>query len=88
MVDVLRRHLTWSEEKALEKIAREIPTGGPVIVTRLADDGQIQRSTVTNALKKASMAGIIDCRSMGRSGTMIVVRDSEAWSELGRREAV
>jgi len=83
-LDSLRRHLTWSEEHVLKAVAKTIPNGGRIVMSRLADEHGVTRTTVHSALRKAALAGLVDQRSLGAKGSVILVRDPEAWAELAR----
>jgi len=84
MFDISRLHLTWTEEKVLRHIARYAPEGGALVMSRLADEASVTRSVAVNALRKAAIAGVIETRSLGMHGTMIIVRNAEVWSLIAR----
>lgn len=64
--------LSYSEQEAIDLIISGM-TGneGLVIASNIADQANITRSVISNALRKLESAGVIQTRSLGMKGTFI-----------------
>lgn len=69
--------LSFSEAEAVKKIFNEVDVEGLVIASKIANEAQITRSVVSNALRKLESAGIIETRSLGMKGTYIKIINGE-----------
>ncbi len=62
--------LSYSELEAIEHIFEELDGNeGLLVASKIADRVGITRSVIVNALRKLESAGVIESRSLGRSGT-------------------
>lgn len=69
--------LSFSELEAVKMIFKEIKYEGLVVASKIANDAQITRSVVSNALRKLESAGTIETRSLGMKGTHIKITNNE-----------
>ncbi|MBR5712601.1 MAG: GTP-sensing pleiotropic transcriptional regulator CodY [Lachnospiraceae bacterium] len=64
--------LSYSELRAVREVARRLPgIEGLLVASKIADEIDITRSIIVNALRKLASAGIIDARSSGMKGTYV-----------------
>ena len=75
--------LSYSETEALVKVFEELNgLEGIVVASRIADQSNITRSVIVNALRKFESAGIIESRSSGMKGTYIRVLNPQVFEEM------
>lgn len=75
--------LSFSETEAIIHIFRELDgPEGILVASRIADEAQITRSGIVNALRKFESAGVITSRSSGMRGTYIKVLNEVLFTEL------
>ena len=66
--------LSFSELEAIERIFEELEgEEGLLVASKIADQLNITRSVIVNALRKLESAGVIESRSLGMKGTYIKV---------------
>lgn len=64
--------LSYSEQEAMKHILKELDGyEGLLIASKIADQLEITRSVIVNALRKLESAGVIESRSLGMKGTFI-----------------
>jgi len=64
--------LSYSEQEAIDRIIAGMEGNeGLVIASTIADEANITRSVISNALRKLESAGVIQTRSLGMKGTFI-----------------
>lgn len=74
IVNLALQTLSYSEEKAIEHIFKELGgLEGLLVASRVADKAGITRSVIVNALRKLESAGVIKSTSLGMKGTRIKV---------------
>ena len=75
--------LSYSETEALIRVFEELNgLEGIVVASRIADQSNITRSVIVNALRKFESAGIIESRSSGMKGTYIRVLNPQVFDEI------
>ena len=75
--------LSYSETEALIRVFEELNgLEGIVVASRIADQSNITRSVIVNALRKFESAGIIESRSSGMKGTYIRVLNPQVFDEM------
>ena len=75
--------LSYSELEVAKHIFSEInSTEGLVVASRIADQVEIARSVIVNALRKFESAGVIVSRSLGMKGTHIKILNDKLINEL------
>lgn len=83
IVNLAIQTLSYSEEKAVEHIFRELGgTEGLLVASRVADKAGITRSVIVNALRKLESAGVIESTSLGMKGTRIKVLNEKLLEKL------
>ena len=66
--------LSYSEYQAVEKIFEELDGDrGLLVASKIADQLEITRSVIVNAIRKLESAGVIESNSLGMKGTHIRV---------------
>lgn len=83
-LEIVEKHLSYSERVVVSRIANLIPKGGRIVISYITDGAEYSRSTATNALKKLAMAGVVETRNLGTKGTYVKVLDLETWTALAR----
>jgi transcriptional pleiotropic repressor len=58
---------------------------GFLVASKIADEAQITRSVIVNALRKLESAGVIQSRSLGMKGTYIKILNEQLKEEFVRR---
>ena len=75
--------LSDSEKRAIGILFKEFTEDeGMIVTSRLAQNANITRSVIVNAIRKLEGAGIIETRSYGMKGTYIKIVNSYARMEL------
>ncbi|MBO4374057.1 MAG: GTP-sensing pleiotropic transcriptional regulator CodY [Lachnospiraceae bacterium] len=75
--------LSYSEKEAVIRVFDELGgCEGIVVASRIADQSNITRSVIVNALRKFESAGIIEARSSGMKGTYIRVLNPQVYVEI------
>jgi transcriptional pleiotropic repressor len=74
--------LSYSELTAIAALYGKLENNELLVAKDIADGASLTRSIIVNALRKLSAAGVIDTRSLGRSGTLIKVLNREAFDEI------
>lgn len=75
--------LSDSEKKAISVLFKELTEDEGIIVTsRLAQNANITRSVIVNAIRKLEGAGIIETKSYGMKGTYIKIVNSYARTDF------
>lgn len=82
---LIDQNLSYTEKLVVGHIAKNHPTGGRVVVAHVTDQLGATRSVALTALRKLSMAGIVQTRSMGMKGTHIRVLQKPVWDALAQR---
>ena len=68
------RDSSYSEYQAVEKIFEELDGDrGLLVASKIADQLEITRSVIVNAIRKLESAGVIESNSLGMKGTHIRV---------------
>lgn len=84
--ELLRKHLTMSQEIALRALMAQMQADEETVVTStIADATGMTRSTIGNAIQLAEVAGLLASRSMGMKGTRIRILDRAALEEAVSR---
>ncbi|MBR2215517.1 MAG: GTP-sensing pleiotropic transcriptional regulator CodY [Selenomonadaceae bacterium] len=83
-VQVALSTLSFSELRAASKIfaAMEGKDEVTLVASKIADEAEITRSVIVNALRKFESAGIIEARSLGMKGTWIKVKNEYLVDEV------
>lgn len=78
-VQMAMKTLSYTERKAVDAILNALAgqMEGRLIAATIADQEQITRSVIVNALRKLESAGIIETRSLGMKGTYIKIINSQ-----------
>lgn len=75
--------LSYSEKEAVIRVFDELAgCEGIVVASRIADQSNITRSVIVNALRKFESAGIIEAKSSGMKGTYIRVLNPQIFDEI------
>ncbi|MCR5651888.1 MAG: GTP-sensing pleiotropic transcriptional regulator CodY [Lachnospiraceae bacterium] len=75
--------LSYSEKEAVIRVFDELGgCEGIVVASRIADQSNITRSVIVNALRKFESAGIIEAKSSGMKGTYIRVLNNQIFDEI------
>ncbi len=78
--------LSYSEIVAMQKIFEELDGDeGLLIASRIADEADITRSVIVNALRKLASANVIESRSLGMKGTYLRILNSEIRKEFEKQ---
>lgn len=78
--------LSYSEILAMQKIFEELDGDeGLLIASRIADEAEITRSVIVNALRKLASANVIESRSLGMKGTYLRVLNPEIRKEFEKQ---
>lgn len=78
--------LSYSEILAMQKIFEELDGDeGLLVASRIADEAEITRSVIVNALRKLASANVIESRSLGMKGTYLRVLNSEIRKEFEKQ---
>ena len=79
--------LSFSEIAAMKKIFENLEGNeGYLVASKIADEAQITRSVIVNALRKLESAGVIQSRSLGMKGTYIKILNDLLKEEFERRD--
>lgn len=79
--------LSFSEIAAMKKIFESLEGNeGFLVASKIADEAQITRSVIVNALRKLESAGVIQSRSLGMKGTYIKILNDHLKEEFDRRD--
>ena len=74
--------LSYSEQEAISLILDNIKEEeGLIVASALANDANITKSVISNALRKLESAGVIQTRSLGMKGTYIKINNPYLKSE-------
>lgn len=78
--------LSYSEILAMQRIFEELDGDeGLLIASRIADEADITRSVIVNALRKLASANVIESRSLGMKGTYLRVLNPEIRKEFDKQ---
>ncbi len=78
--------LSYSEILAMQKIFAELDGDeGLLVASRIADEAEITRSVIVNALRKLASANVIESRSLGMKGTYLRVLNPEIRKEFEKQ---
>lgn len=78
--------LSYSEILAMQKIFDELNGDeGLLVASRIADEAEITRSVIVNALRKLASANVIESRSLGMKGTYLRVLNPEIRKEFEKQ---
>jgi len=78
--------LSYSEILAMQKIFEELNGDeGLLVASRIADEAEITRSVIVNALRKLASANVIESRSLGMKGTYLRVLNPEIRKEFEKQ---
>lgn len=78
--------LSYSEILAMQKIFEELEGDeGLLIASRIADEAEITRSVIVNALRKLASANVIESRSLGMKGTYLRILNPEIRKEFDKQ---
>ena len=82
-VQIAINTLSFSERKAAYAILSALDsTEGLLVASKIADEVQITRSVIVNALRKFESAGVISSKSLGMKGTYIKVLNEYLMDEV------
>ncbi len=83
IIDGAISSMSFSERQAVKVILEKLEGNeGVVVASRIAEESDITRSVIVNALRKFESAGIIYTHSNGMKGTYIKVLNEGVYSEL------
>ncbi|HHT89404.1 MAG: GTP-sensing pleiotropic transcriptional regulator CodY [Bacillota bacterium] len=78
--------LSYSEILAMQRIFEELNGDeGLLVASRIADEAEITRSVIVNALRKLASANVIESRSLGMKGTYLRVLNPEIRKEFEKQ---
>ncbi len=78
--------LSYSEIVAMQKIFEQLDGDeGLLIASRIADEAEITRSVIVNALRKLASANVIESRSLGMKGTYLRIINPEIRKEFEKQ---
>lgn len=78
--------LSYSEILAMQRIFEELDGDeGLLIASRIADEAEITRSVIVNALRKLASANVIESRSLGMKGTYLRILNPEIRKEFEKQ---
>jgi len=78
--------LSYSEILAMQKIFEELEGDeGLLVASRIADEADITRSVIVNALRKLASANVIESRSLGMKGTYLRILNPEIRKEFEKQ---
>lgn len=78
--------LSYSEIVAMQKIFEELDGDeGLLVASRIADEAEITRSVIVNALRKLASANVIESRSLGMKGTYLRIINPEIRKEFEKQ---
>lgn len=78
--------LSYSEILAMQKIFEELNGDeGLLVASRIADEAEITRSVIVNALRKLASANVIESRSLGMKGTYLRILNPEIRKEFEKQ---
>lgn len=78
--------LSYSEIVAMQKIFEELEGDeGLLVASRIADEAEITRSVIVNALRKLASANVIESRSLGMKGTYLRILNPEIRGEFEKQ---
>jgi transcriptional pleiotropic repressor len=79
--------LSYSEVQAAKRILNNIENGeGYVVASKIADEFEITRSIIVNALRKLESAGLLKSKSLGMKGTHIKIINKDLKKILNIRD--
>ncbi|HBG08922.1 MAG: GTP-sensing pleiotropic transcriptional regulator CodY [Limnochordia bacterium] len=78
--------LSYSEILAMQRIFEELDGDeGLLVASRIADEAEITRSVIVNALRKLASANVIESRSLGMKGTYLRILNPEIRKEFEKQ---
>lgn len=78
--------LSYSEILAMQRIFEELDGDeGLLVASRIADEAEITRSVIVNALRKLASANVIESRSLGMKGTYLRILNPEIRREFEKQ---
>jgi len=78
--------LSYSEILAMQRIFEELDGDeGLLVASRIADEAEITRSVIVNALRKLASANVIESRSLGMKGTYLRVLNPQIRQEFEKQ---
>lgn len=78
--------LSYSEIVAMQRIFAELDGDeGLLVASRIADEAEITRSVIVNALRKLASANVIESRSLGMKGTYLRIINPEIRREFEKQ---
>ncbi len=78
--------LSYSEILAMQKIFEQLDGDeGLLVASRIADEAEITRSVIVNALRKLASANVIESRSLGMKGTYLRILNPEIRKEFEKQ---
>lgn len=78
--------LSYSEILAMQRIFEELDGDeGLLVASRIADEAEITRSVIVNALRKLASANVIESRSLGMKGTYLRVVNPQIRQEFEKQ---
>ncbi|WP_461370655.1 GTP-sensing pleiotropic transcriptional regulator CodY [Candidatus Darwinibacter acetoxidans] len=78
--------LSYSEILAMQRILEELDGDeGLLVASRIADEAEITRSVIVNALRKLASANVIESRSLGMKGTYLRIINPEIRKEFEKQ---
>ena len=85
-VEIALKSMTYSEEKAIKDIFKNISELETLInASKIAAENDLTRSVIVNALRKMESAGILKSKSLGMKGTHIQVLSNELFLVLKKK---
>jgi len=82
-VQIALATLSYSEARAAATIFSHLEgTEGLLVASRIADEANLTRSVIVNALRKFESAGVIEVKSLGMKGTHIKILNSHLLDEM------
>lgn len=77
--------LSSSEKKAISIVLEKLEgrLSGTLVASKIAQEADITRSIIVNALKKLVSAGVIECKSAGMKGTSIKILNKQLLCQMG-----
>jgi transcriptional pleiotropic repressor len=79
--------LSYSEVQAAKRILNNIENDeGYVVASKIADEFEITRSIIVNALRKLESAGLLKSKSLGMKGTHIKIINKDLKKILNIRD--
>ncbi|NLD31415.1 MAG: HTH domain-containing protein, partial [Trichococcus flocculiformis] len=83
LIQIAIKSLSFSELEAVKAIFESFPSlEERITASKIAEEKNITRSVIVNALRKLESAGILETRSLGMKGTFIRVVSPELLDAL------